>query len=179
MNFFSKRIVKISTVALLICFCNIKLDAQVKTKDNTVNFWDNVRIGGGLGLSFGDGFFSGTVSPIAIYEINPQFSAGLGLNATINNRKNFYKSTILGGSLITLFNPTRSIQLSAEYEQLHVNRNWDDSFTPDDKYWYPALFLGAGYRNGNVTFGIRYDVLYDDTKSIYADAWLPFVRFYF
>ena len=41
------------------------------------------------------------------------------------------------------------------------------------------LFIGAGYRSGNVTFGIRYDVLYDEKKSIYADAWVPFVRVFF
>ena len=31
----------------------------------------------------------------------------------------------------------------------------------------------------DVTFGIRYDVLYDSERSIYADPWAPFVRFYF
>ncbi|MDP5157782.1 MAG: hypothetical protein NWQ07_04300 [Flaviramulus sp.] len=39
--------------------------------------------------------------------------------------------------------------------------------------------LALGYRNGNVTFGIRYHVLNDDQKSIRIDHWIPFVRFYF
>ncbi|MBT8273653.1 MAG: alpha-ketoglutarate decarboxylase, partial [Bacteroidia bacterium] len=67
------------------------------------------------------------------------------------------------------------------FEQLHVNRNFDENFVSnlDDTYWYPALFLGAGYRTGNVTVGIRYDVLYDEDKSIYADPWIPFIRVYF
>jgi hypothetical protein len=91
-----------------------------------------------------------------------------------------YKSTILGGSLIGLFNPINEIQLSAEFEELHVNRRYDSYLNlKDDTYWSPALFVGAGYRSGNVTLGIRYDLLFDKNKSIYADAWAPFVRFYF
>jgi len=42
-----------------------------------------------------------------------------------------------------------------------------------------ALFICVGYRYGPVTFGIRYDVLYDRDKSIYADPRAPFMRVYF
>jgi hypothetical protein len=143
-------------------------------------FWKHVRFGGGLGLSFGDGYFSGTIAPSGIYEFNNAFALGLGLNATFNNQKNIYKSTILGGSLIGLFNIITELQLSAEFEQLNVNRIYNINLNLDkDHYWVPALFIGAGYRNGNVTFGIRYDVLYDENESIYSEAWAPFVRFYF
>jgi predicted porin len=149
-------------------------------QNNTSDFWKNVRYGGGIGLSFGDGFFSGTLAPSAIYEFNPQFGLGVGLNGTISNQKNIYKSTILGGSIISMFNPINEIQLSAEYEQLNVHRVYNNALNlNDDNYWSPALFFGVGYRNGNVTFGLRYDVLYDVEKSIYADPWAPFVRFYF
>jgi hypothetical protein len=125
-------------------------------------------------------FFSATIAPSAIYEFNNHVALGIGLNGTINNLKRVYKSTILGGSLIGLFSPINEIQLSAEFEQLNVNRvyNVNTNF-PNDNYWSPALFVGAGYRSGNVTFGIRYDLLYDENTSIYADPWAPFVRFYF
>ncbi|MDO5979324.1 alpha-ketoglutarate decarboxylase [Flavivirga spongiicola] len=149
--------------------------AQQKTN----YFWSHVRFGGGIGLNFGDRFFSGTLAPSAIYEFDNTFALGLGANGTFDNQKNVYKSTILGGSLIGLFNIINELQLSAEFEQLHVNRRYSDLNIPEDNYWSPALFLGAGYRNGNVTFGIRYDVLYDKNKSIYIDPWAPFVRFYF
>jgi hypothetical protein len=46
-------------------------------------------------------------------------------------------------------------------------------------YWNTALYVGAGYRNGNVTLGARYNLLFDKDKSIYSDALMPFVRFYF
>lgn len=149
-------------------------------QQNKDDFWNHVRFGGGIGLSFGDGFFSATLAPSAIYELNETVALGLGLNGTVNNRKDFYKSTIYGGSLIGLVNVIPELQFSAEFEELRVNRKYDAFFNlPDDNYWSPALFLGLGYRSGNITFGIRYDVLYDEEKSIYADPWAPFVRFYF
>lgn len=152
-----------------------------QTTNNEPNdFWKHVRFGGGIGLSFGDGFFSGTLAPSAIYEFNPQFALGVGLNGTYNSFKNNYKSTIFGGSLIGLYNPIRELQVSAEFEELNVSRKWEDNLGIEDQnYWYPALFVGLGYGNQNFTVGIRYDVLYDRDKSIYANAWMPFVRVFF
>ena len=144
-------------------------------------FWQHVRFGGGIGLAFGNGYFSGTLAPSAIYEFNQQFAAGVGLNGTYYSRSDYYKATILGGSVLGLYNPIPQIQLSAEFEQLNVSRNWDNKYFPykDDNYWYPALYLGGGYRAQNVTMGVRFDVLYDSSKSIYGTSWMPFVRFYF
>jgi len=161
---------------IIISFCFQNTIAQ----EAKSYFWNHVRFGGGLGLNFGDEFFSATIAPSGIYEFDKNFALGLGLNATFNNQKSVYKSTILGGSLIGLYNPITDIQLSAEFEQLNVNRRYNVNLNiRDDNYWIPALYMGAGYRSGNVTFGIRYDVLYNNEKSIYADPWAPFVRFYF
>ncbi|WP_323027224.1 hypothetical protein [Gelidibacter japonicus] len=165
---------------LIIILLSSSCLAQLRTTQSSSDFWSHVRFGGGIGLSFGDGFFSGTLAPSAIYEFNEQFAFGVGLNGTYNKRKDLYKSTVFGGSLIGLFNPITEIQLSAEFEELNVSRNWDDRYArPNENYWYPALFLGLGYRSHNVSVGIRYDVLYDEGKSIYGDAWVPFVRVYF
>lgn len=157
-------------------FCIQSIVGQQKTND----FWNHVRFGGGVGLNFGDGFFSATIAPSGIYEFNNKLAMGIGLNATFNNQKSAYKSTILGGSLIGLFNVINEVQLSAEFEQLNVDRNYNVNLNiEDENYWIPALYFGVGYRSGNVTFGIRYDVLYDEEKSIGLDPWMPFVRFYF
>lgn len=165
---------------LLFFFIILSFINVINAQQNKALFWDHVRFGGGIGLGFGDGFFSGTLAPSAFYEINNQVAFGAGLNGTYSSQKDFYKSTILGGSIISLFNPADAIQLSAEFEELHVNRKFESFYNlPDDTYWIPALYLGAGYRSGNVTFGIRYDLLYDEYKSIYANAWAPFMRFYF
>ncbi len=163
--------------AILCLFFSFTLISQ---NNGQSDFWNHIRFGGGIGLSLGDGFFSGTLAPSAIYQLNRQVALGVGLNGTYNTRKNLYKSTIVGASLISLFNPINEMQLSAEFEELNVSRNWDNlTGFENENYWYPALFLGAGYSSGPVTFGIKFDVLYDENKSIYSESWIPFVRVYF
>lgn len=177
MKSLTSNYLKFILVFLAININSVSINAQ----DLQDSFWNSVRFGGGIGLSFGNDFFSGTIAPSAIYEFNRQFAAGVGLNVTYATQKNIYKSTILGASVLTLFNPIEEIQLSAEFEELNINRNFDEKFVSniDDNYWYSALYLGAGYRTGNVTVGIRYDVLYDKNKSVFSDPWMPFFRFYF
>ncbi len=172
---------KIIVLSLIACFFITFANAQDDLPKQKSEFWKKVRFGGGLGLSTGNNFFSATLAPSAIYQFDNNFALGLGLNGTYNKSKNYYKSTILGASLLGLFNPIQEIQLSTEFEQLNVNRQFEGPFasTPDSNYWVPALFVGAGYRTKNVTAGLRYDLLYDDTKSIYANALIPFVRVYF
>lgn len=172
----------LSAFLVLNCFLLSEITAQEAPSE----FWKKVRFGGGIGVGFGDGFFSGTLAPSAIYEFNDQFAAGLGLNFTYLSEKDFYNSTILGGSVIALYNVIPQIQLSMEFEQLNENRNYsDDLVWPQDlqpietNFWYSALFLGAGYRSGVATVGVRYDILYDEDSSIYGTAFMPFVRVYF
>jgi hypothetical protein len=162
----------------LLMSCNFNAFSQEQKPPS--EFWRHVRFGGGIGLSFGDGFFSGTLAPSAIYQFDHRFAMGVALNGTYNSQRNTYSSTILGGSVLSLFNVIPQIQLSAEFEQLNVNRSYDSRLGfANENYWYPALFLGAGFRSNNVTVGIRYDVLYDSRKSIYANAYMPFFRVYF
>lgn len=143
------------------------------------NFWSKVRFGGGIGLGFTNGGFNGSISPSAIYQANDQFAAGASLN--FNYAKfNDSKLVAYGGSILSLYNPISFLQLSAEFEQLRINRSLAlDGANLERNYWSPALFLGVGYNDRNFTVGIRYDILYDDNKSIYANAWMPFVRVYF
>ena len=177
-NFFFKRIM---LLLIFLCFTMTSAIAQEKIEKQKSEFWQHVRFGGGIGLSFGDGFFSGSLAPSGIYQFNEEFALGVGLNISYNSQKNIYTSTILGGSLIGLYSPIPQIQLSGEFEQLHVSRDFDEGFESDldTKYWSPALFVGAGYRAQNVTIGMRYDLLYSRTNSVYAQSWVPFVRVYF
>jgi hypothetical protein len=167
-----------------LLFFMLLFSLSALSQNNTSNsqgsdFWKRVRYGGGLGLSFGNGIFSATVAPSAIYDFNAQFSAGIALNYTYFNDDDFFKSTIVGGSLIGLYSPLREIQLSTEFEYMNVNRDFDNPIFEDDNYWQPAVFFGIGYTSNNFTVGVRYNVLHDDEKSIYADALVPFVRVYF
>ena len=152
----------------------------IQAQQETSNFWDHVRFGGGIGFSFGNRVFSGTLAPSAIYQFNNQFAAGVGLSGTYTSQKDVYNATIIGGSLLGLYSIFPELQLSAEFEENYVSRNFDAVFDiEDDSYFYPALFLGAGYNTGPVTIGVRYDVLYNEEDSIYANPWAPFVRVYF
>lgn len=167
---------KLIFVLITSVFCCQNLMAQELKND----FWSHVRFGGGLGLNFANGFFSATVAPSAIYEFDRKVALGLGLNGTLNNLKNSYKSTILGGSLISLYSPVQAIQISGEFEHLNVNRRYNENLNiEDENFWVPALYFGVGYRSGNVTFGVRYDFLFDEERSVFADPWAPFVRFFF
>jgi hypothetical protein len=146
------------------------------------DFWNNVQFGGGLGLGIGSGYTDISVIPSAIYNVNEIVSVGVGLQFGYLSSKNYYKSFVYGGSLIGLINPIPEIQLSAELEQVRVNTDYNSTpYQPSfsDNYWNTALYLGAGYRTGNVTIGARYDVLFDQEKSLYGSGFMPFVRVYF
>ncbi len=163
------------TLLFILTFCS-----QGLGQNQEKQFWDHVRFGGGIGLSIGDGFFGATLAPSAIYQLNDQFAFGLGLNGTYNKQKDVYTSSIIGANVIALFNVLPQVQVSGEFEELNVVRKFERELgIENDNYWYPALFLGLGYTNGNFTFGLKYDVLYDQQKSVYSDAYIPFVRIFF
>ncbi|AXT61325.1 alpha-ketoglutarate decarboxylase [Aquimarina sp. AD10] len=166
---------------LILVFIIIFSLQKVYSQDQ--NFWSNVRFGGNIGIGFSGDTFNGVIAPSAVYDFNQWFSAGLGLHFGYTDGLNFI-ATNYGASIITLYSPFQELQLSAEFEQMGVNRSFDTDVrnnvnTISQNYWYPALFLGAGYRTGFVSIGIRYDVLYDDDKSIYASPYSPFVRVFF
>lgn len=140
------------------------------------DFWKKVQFGGGIGLSFGSGYTDISLAPSAIYNFNQYVALGLGAQYTYVKQKNYYASNLYGASIIGLFNPIPEIQLSAEIEELRVNVNLDGSNSNSQDYWNTGLFLGAGYRTGNVTIGARYNVLNDNNNG---NAFMPFVRVYF
>ncbi len=152
-------------------------------------FWQKVQFGGAVGASFGSGYTDVTLAPSAIYNFNEYFAAGIGLQGSYGKASNRYEQYVYGGSLIALGNPIPQIQLSAELEELRVDRHFSISpllggFDPIQQssrvnYWNTALFLGAGYRTGAVTLGVRYNVLYNKSDAIYGQAFFPFVRVYF
>jgi hypothetical protein len=137
-----------------------------------------VQFGGGLGLSIGSGYTDITVSPSAIYNINSILAVGTALQFGYASAKNDYSSTIYGGSLIGLINPVPQVQLSVELEEINVNTDYK-YYNVSNSFWNTALYVGAGYRSGNVTVGVRYDVLFDKNNSYYSEAFMPFVRVYF
>lgn len=155
-------------------------NSQTIAKTNQNDFWKHVQFGGGFGLNFGTGYTEITLAPSAIYPVNNYVSLGAGLLGSFTNSKNYYTTGVYGVSAISLFNPIEKIQLSLEVEQARVNTQFQMIPNPVTKnYWNTGLYVGAGYRNGNVTLGARYNLLFDKNKSIYSDALMPFVRLYF
>ncbi|MDX6181196.1 hypothetical protein SGQ44_03460 [Flavobacterium sp. Fl-77] len=169
-------------VILILLVSSFAIAQEKESFDNRSNFWDKVQFGGGLGLGIGSGYTDISVMPSAIYNVNEIIAVGAGLQFGYLASKNYYNSFVYGGSLVTLVNPIPELQLSAELEQVRVNTDYKaNNVRPafSDNYWNTALYLGAGYRNGGVTVGARYDVLYNDKKSLYGSAFMPFVRVYF
>ena len=142
---------------------------------DTPKFWDNVQFGGGLGLNFSNNYTTLSISPSAIYNFNQYVAAGPGLSYLYSKYRDV-KSNVYGAGLITLINPIPNLQFSLEYEHLFVTQKVAFDKTNFD---YPSLYLGGAYRMGNFSAGLRYDVLYDSNKNIYASAYSPILRFYF
>lgn len=175
---FSNVSKSISLVILLLVFNNLLAQNQDNSIRSKSDFWQNVQFGGGIGLNIGSGFTDISLAPSAIYNVNEYVSLGLGAQYSYINQKNNFTRNLYGGSVVALFNPIREVQLSAELEQLRVNTTLVGGVKPD-AFWNTGLFLGAGYRNGNVTIGGKYNVLYNDNNNVYNSAFMPFVRVYF
>lgn len=156
-------------VLLLFLSCSFTMISQEKT-----DFWDNVRFGGGVSMSFGSQTTIG-ISPSAIYNFDNGFSLGTGLTYVYSK----YESTkvnVYGASIISLYQiPNIGIQLSGEFEQSYAKTTFPNGSSNTN---FPALYLGAAYNRGRFAFGLRYDVLYD-SRSVYSSAFSPIVRFYF
>lgn len=149
-------------------------------KAKTGDFWEHVQIGGGIGASFGNDYTDLTIAPSAIYNFNEHFSFGTGLQYSRLKQKHYYSSDVYGGSLIGLYNPIEEIQLSLELEEVNVNNQYMDmGGTLKESFWNTGLFVGAGYHEGNVIIGARYNVLFNKDKNVYGDALMPFIRVFF
>ncbi len=156
----------------------------IMTKPAFTPYWS---FGGNLGFSFWDDGTTILVAPRAYYNFSPQFIGGLGL---IYNYSSYdydyglydYESTYsaFGGSITGIYRPIRFLQVSAEFQELYVNQDFEYlNFNDSDEYWNSALYLGASFVSGNFAFGFQYDVLYDEGTSPYSSAWSPVISFYF
>jgi hypothetical protein len=168
-------------IVIILLFCENVIAQYQETPQPRSPFWEKVQIGGGLGLSFSSGYTEISIAPSAIYNVNPYLAVGLGLQGSYVSSKNYYDSTIYGASILTFINPIPQIQFSINLNESRVNNHYQTvgGGTISDDFWNTALFLGAGYRTGNVTIGLAYNVLYDENDNVYGDALMPFVRAYF
>tara|TARA_B110000091_G_C13540425_1_gene360192 strand:- start:122 stop:607 length:486 start_codon:yes stop_codon:yes gene_type:complete len=156
----------------ILLFLSFSLTSLSQQKSD---FWNNVRFGGGFSMSFGSQTTIG-VSPSAVYDFSNGFFLGSGITY-IYSERGASSTNVYGMSLISLYQiPVIGIQLSGEFEQSFAKQT--DNFGSVNTN-FPALYFGAAYNKGRFTFGLRYDVLYDENKSVYASPFSPIVRFYF
>ncbi|MBT8316729.1 MAG: hypothetical protein HKP59_03825 [Lutibacter sp.] len=170
---------KILILLLLIFLVNINLFSQNSELDRH-RFIDDVRFGGGINIGAGNNYSTFSISPSAIYDFSDKFSAGLSATYVyVKNKSTVSRTTnIYGGSVLALYKPIRNMQFSTEFEQLKINQNI--AFLNDADLWQSALYIGAEYVTGNISMGLRYDVLFDKaTNIIYSSALSPIFRVYF
>ena len=141
------------------------------------NFWRNVQFGGGIGLNFSSGYTDVFLAPSAIYNFNPTVALGAGLNLNYVSSNNYYSSVVYGISTIVLINPIPEIQFSVGLNESRVNYQEEGFSNYSEDYWDTSIVVGAGYRTGNVTIGIGYNVLQNDRYD--TEPFVPFVRAYF
>lgn len=179
--FYIEKAKNITILISMLFYTSIIFGQNTNTAKQKSDFWEHVQFGGAVALNFGTNYTEVTLAPGAIYNFNQYFALGTGLQGTFIKSKGSYDSQIFGVNVIGLFNPISQIQLSAEIEELHINytENVSPGVTFKDNYWNTGVFLGAGYRSGNATIGVRYNVTFNRDRNIYADAWMPFVRVYF
>ena len=160
--------------SVLLLFLSISFTMVSQQKSD---FWEHVRYGGGFAMSFGNQTTIG-ISPSAVYGFDNGFSLGAGLAYTYREIGSV-TTNVYGGSLISLYQiPKVGVQLSGEFEQSFAKqKNGANSSTFNSNF--PALYFGAAYNKGRFAIGFRYDVLYDENKSVYASPFSPIVRFYF
>jgi hypothetical protein len=177
-----KRVLKIVRKPILatisLFFVNgLFAQGRPNTPKQPNTFWNNVQFGGGIGLNFSSGYTDIFLAPSALYNFNPIVALGAGLNLNYVASSNYFTSFVYGISTIVLLNPIPQIQFSVGLNQSRVNYQEEGFSNFSDDYWDTSLILGVGYRTGNVTIGVGYNVLQNDRYD--TDPFVPFVRAYF
>ena len=170
---------KIYLLLTIISLAHLTVFAQNSELDQN-RFIDNVRFGGGINMGMGSTYSTFSISPSAIYDFSNEFSAGLSLSYVYVKKKSIANSTtnIYGGSVLALYKPINNLQFSTEFEQLKIEQKYASENNSD--LWQSALYIGAEYVTGNISMGLRYDVLFDkNTNVIYSSTLSPIFRVYF
>jgi hypothetical protein len=164
---------------LLLMMMSFWSFAQIAmSSGNQNNRW---TFGGGLGVGFGsDNYFNLQVSPRVGYKITDQLEGGLSGNVSWQT-SNFYKSTMFGFGPFMNYYFGRSFFIVANLQQYFINSTEKYSnykFSTDET----ALYLGGGYmqnigNNAFMQFGVMYNVLWKENKSIFSSGFVPSVGF--
>jgi hypothetical protein len=172
MSKFTGKLFGLTCGLLLVC----GLQAQQRTAPER-NFFENVGVGGNLGLRFGSPTYV-EVSPIAGYRLSSFLMPGVGVSYRyIRYRYLNYPpegANLYGASVWVRAYVAPMIFGYAEAEVL--NGEWDPYFQPDVRYNIYTQFLGAGYSQelgGSSTYVMVLFAMNRDFDSPYVN---PVIR---
>jgi len=137
-----------------------------------------------FGVGFGLNFVGGTninLSPNLMYSLSDKVAIGAGIQGSYSAIKDLQNTTTFGGNLLFQFNPSKRILTLLEYVGLNVTTK-TETLTEESKdtYWDSALFIGAGINiTEKIAVGAKYNMLYNEDKSVYTSPILPFVNISF
>ena len=153
---------------------------NIEVKDSTSKEQKRLKFGVGFGLSFVGGT-NISLSPNLIYSLSEKIAIGGGIQGSYSAIKNLQSTTTFGANVFTQYSPIKKITTLLEFAELKVSTKTD---TPTgkitDDYWDAALFVGAGFNITNkISVGAKYNVLYNEDKSVYTSPIIPFVNISF
>ena len=151
---------------------------SLSTVENPIEPQKKLNFGLGFGLNFVGGT-SISLSPNLTYRLNDKMAVGAGLMFNYNSIKDIQTTTTIGANALYFYYPLPKLLTTAEFVQMHVNRNMKFNGVKD-KFWESALFVGAGYQlTPKISLGAKYNVLYNENKSVYSSPVVPFVNITF
>ena len=138
----------------------------------------NVKFGCGFGLNFVGGT-NINLSPNVIFVLSKKISLGTGLQFNYLSIKNLQTTTTLGANALFQYNLSQKLITTLEFVQLRVSRK-NETTNTTNKFWDAALFIGAGINITNaISIGAKYNVLFNESQSIYTGPVIPFVNITF
>ena|SRR5699024_4242629 len=165
-------------ILLLSCLLFSGLSySQIGIGSNTMNKQNKWRIGGGLGVNFGDhGAFTLNVSPFIGYELTSNLEGGVTTGYQYSKYRNRRQNLFSVGPYINFY-PMQLLFIRTQYEYFTGTTKLKDS-SHSSSFDENALWIGGGYRTGGrvqMYAGIMYNVLYKENESLFSEAYQPIV----
>lgn len=149
---------------------------QISVGTGTTKQQNNWRVGGGIGLGFGNNnYFGFSVTPFIGYMIAPQLEGGVKVGYQYGSQKNWKQNLFNFGPYMNYY-PVRSLFLRAEYDYYTGNQKYGDNTSIS--YDESALWVGGGYHTSGAVqmhAGLMYNVLYKEGESMFSNGFRPFV----
>ncbi|HLS12410.1 MAG TPA: hypothetical protein VK050_09635 [Flavobacteriaceae bacterium] len=151
--------------------------SQIGIGSSSINKQNKWRVGGGLGMSFGDhGAFTLNISPFIGYELVSSLEGGVTTGYQYSKYRDQRQNLFSIGPYLNFY-PMQSLFVRTQYEYFTGNSKIKNS-SYSSSFDESALWIGGGYRTGGrvqMYAGIMYNVLYKENKSLFSEAYQPIV----